>query len=80
VAPADVAALWAGVLHEAPPLVLVTAECAAALPPEVLDAALARLAPPVVVVADAGHRVALPDLLPRVRASLGISAPEDGAA
>jgi vacuolar-type H+-ATPase subunit F/Vma7 len=62
-------------LREAPPLLLVTAECAATLPPEALDAALARLDPPVVVVPDAGNRVPPPDLLARVRAALGIVAP-----
>lgn len=73
VTPSDTPALWPALLREAPPLIVVTAECAAALPQAVLDAALARLDPPVVVVADAGDRVPLPDLLPRVRASLGIA-------
>lgn len=72
--PAQAAAAWAGALREAPPLLLITAECAAALPAGALDAALARCDPPVAVVADAAGRVPLPDLLDRVRASLGIAA------
>lgn len=72
--PAEAPALWGRVLGEAPPLLLITAECAAALPPEALDAALARLDPPVAVVPDAANRVPLPDFTARVRGSLGITA------
>ena len=75
--PADAAMLWRRALREAPPLLLITAECAAALPAEELDAALARLDPPLAVVPDAGNRVPVPDVMQRVRASLGIA--EDGA-
>jgi vacuolar-type H+-ATPase subunit F/Vma7 len=71
-APAEAAAPWRRALREAPPLLLITAECAAALPPDELDAALARLDPPVAIVPDVGGRVAAPDLMARVRASLGI--------
>lgn len=71
--PEAVAAQWAQALRERPPLVLITAECAAALPAAELDAALARFDPPVAVVPDAGARVAPPDFMARVRASLGIA-------
>lgn len=73
-APEQAGAHWARALREAPPLILITAECAAALPAEALDAALARFDPPVAIVPDAGGRVPLPDLMQRVRASLGITA------
>lgn len=75
--PAQAAAAWAGALREAPPLLLITPECAAALPPGALDAALARCDPPVALVPDAGGRAPLPDLLERVRAGLGIGGPDD---
>jgi vacuolar-type H+-ATPase subunit F/Vma7 len=71
--PESAPAAWARALGQSPPLLLITAECAAALPVEALDAALARLEPPVAIVPDAAGRVPLPDLLPRVRASLGIA-------
>jgi hypothetical protein len=74
VAPREFAALWPQLLREQPPLILVAAACAAALPGEALDAALARLDPPVAVVPDVANTAAPPDLLPRVRASLGIGA------
>jgi hypothetical protein len=54
--------------------VLITAECAAALAAEELDAMLARLDPIVAVVPDAGDRMPVPDLIGRVQASLGIAA------
>lgn len=76
--PEQAGALWARALREAPPLILVTAECAAALPADALEAALARLDPPVAIVPDAAGRVPLPDLMARVRASLGIGSPDDG--
>jgi vacuolar-type H+-ATPase subunit F/Vma7 len=66
---------FAQALREAPPLLLITAECAAALPADALDAALARLEPPVAIVPDAANRAQPPDLLARVRAGLGITAP-----
>lgn len=72
--PAEAPALWARTLGEAPPLILITAECAAALDAAQLDAALARLDPPVALVPDAGGRVPLPDVTARVQASLGIAA------
>ena len=75
--PAQAAAPWRQALREPRPLVLITAECAAALPPDELDAALVRLDPPVAIVADVADRVAAPDLLPRVRASLGIGGAEE---
>ena len=75
--PAQAASQWARALREAPPLVLITAECAAALPAEALDAALARLDPPVAIVPDAANRVAPPDLVARVRASLGITTSDE---
>ena len=70
---AQAPALWAQALREGAPLVLITAECAAALPPEELDAALARLDPIVAVVPDVSGRAPLPDLMARVQASLGIA-------
>lgn len=69
---AEAPALWARALQDAPPLILITAECAAALDAAELDAALARLDPPVAIVPDAGGRVPLPEVMARVRASLGI--------
>ena len=73
-APAVSLEAWRGALDEAPPVILITAECAAALPAEALDAALMRCDPPVVIVPDAAVSVPLPDFTTRVRASLGIGA------
>lgn len=72
--PAEAPALWSRALREGVPLILITAECAAALRADELDAALARLQPIVAVVPDVGGRVPLPDLMARVDASLGITA------
>jgi len=72
-APAEAAARLAGALRRKPPLVLITAECAAAVAPEVLDAALGAFAPPLAIVPDAAQRLAVPDLSGRVRATLGIA-------
>lgn len=72
-APAEAAAQLAAVLSRQPPLVLIGADCAAAIPPAVLDAALAAFAPAVGVVPDAAARVGFPDLSARVRATLGIA-------
>jgi len=80
---AEAPASWARALRQAPPLLLITAECAAALPAEALEAALARLDPIVGIVPDAPNRAPLPDLMSRVRASLGIGGPDsdgDGSA
>ena len=71
-APAASFEAWRRALDEAPPLILITAECAAALPAETLDAALMRCDPPVAIVPDAAARAPLPDVTARVRASLGI--------
>ena len=72
--PAEATARLAEARRRNPPLVLITAECAAAISPDTLDAALSAFAPPLAIVPDAAQRVALPDLSPRVRATLGISA------
>jgi len=77
-APAEVAALWTSALREAPPLILITAECAAALSATEFEAALARFDPPVAIVSDVGGRAPLPDFMAQVRASLGIGAPDAG--
>jgi len=55
------------------PLILLTAECARAIPADELDAALEAFAPPVLIVPDAAGRVAPPDMAARVRAALGIA-------
>lgn len=77
-APDQARAAWTRALREQPPLLLITAECAATLPAEQLDPALARLDPPVAIVPDTGGRAALPDIMARVRASLGIGGDEYG--
>lgn len=56
------------------PLVLVTAACAARVDAGALRAALAALAPLVVVVADACNEAAPPDLAVRLRGQLGLTA------
>jgi len=71
-APAEAPTLLARALREPPPLILITAEYAAAVPAADLEAALARLDPPVAIVPDAGARAPLPDFMAHVRASLGI--------
>ena len=71
-APTEGAAALRRALAEPAPLILITAECAAALPDELLDRALSRCDPPVAIVPDAAARVPLPDVTARVRASLGI--------
>jgi vacuolar-type H+-ATPase subunit F/Vma7 len=53
-------------------LVLVTAEYAGWLPEPVLDEALARAIPPVVIIPDARGDTAPPDLRGQVRQTLGI--------
>jgi len=72
-APADAADRLAAARRLAPPLILLGADCAAAIPGPVLDAALAAFAPPVAVVPDAPGHAPLPDLSPRVLAALGIA-------
>jgi hypothetical protein len=54
--------------------VLVTAACAARVDAGALRAALAALAPLVVVVADACNEAAPPDLAVRLRGQLGLTA------
>lgn len=71
-APAASLEAWRRALDEAPPAILITAECAAAVPADLLDAALLRCEPPVAIVPDAAARVPLPDVSASVRASLGI--------
>jgi len=58
-------------------LVLVTAEVAARLPPDLLARAVAAGLPPVLVVPDVRGHVAPPDLAARVRRQLGM---EEGKA
>ncbi len=72
--PSAAAAQLAAALRARPPLILVGAGCAAAVPSADLDAALAAFSPPVVVVPDAARPTVLPDLAPRVAATLGIAA------
>ena len=71
--PAQSPAALEQALGHAAPAILITAECAAALPDGALDAALARCDPPVAVVPDAADRVPLPDYAARVGATLGIA-------
>ena len=56
------------------PLVLVSAATAAALPAELLRAALVALAPVTVLVPDVHERVSLPDSTARLRRELGVEA------
>ncbi len=56
------------------PLVLITAAFAARVDAPALRAALAALAPVVVIVADAHGDVAPPDLAARLRGQLGLEA------
>ena len=55
-------------------LVLVSAALAQRLPATELDALLARVAPPVIVVPDVHGRIPLPDLATRLRRQLGVLA------
>lgn len=73
-APSDAKARLASALRRKPPLILITAACAGAVPAEALDAALAAFAPPVVIVPDAMAARPGPDLAARVDATLGIAA------
>lgn len=52
--------------------VLLTQEYAQALPAAALDAALAVLTPPLVIVPDARNRAPLADISARLRAQLGV--------
>lgn len=56
------------------PLVLIGADCASRLPHARLEAALAALAPPVLVVPDPLGQAEVPDIAARVRAQLGLEA------
>lgn len=58
--------------REQPPLILMTAEYAERVPEDQLHAALAALAPPLLVVPDAAGRVPVPDLVGRIRAQVGV--------
>jgi hypothetical protein len=53
-------------------LVLVSAAIAQQLPAAELDALLARVTPPVIVVPDVRGRAPLPDLTTRLRRQLGV--------
>ena len=59
------------VCHHAP-LVLISAEVAQRLPPDQLDACLARITPPVVIVPDVRGYTPVPDLATRLRRQLGV--------
>ena len=72
--PAEAAARLAGARRRKPPLILITAACAGAVPAGELDAALAAFAPPVAIVPDAMAAQPGPDLAARVDATLGIAA------
>ena len=54
------------------PLVLISAEIAQRLPPDQLDACLARITPPVVIVPDVRGYTPVPDLATRLRRQLGV--------
>ncbi len=73
-APAEAAARLDAALRRKPPLILMTATCADAIPAGQLDAALAAFAPPVAIVPDAMAARPGPDLVGRVEATLGIAA------
>ncbi|MFO1317946.1 MAG: hypothetical protein U1F58_20305 [Burkholderiales bacterium] len=72
-APGDEGAALAAARAESP-LVLISAACAARVDPAAMRAALAALAPLVVVVADAQRGAAPPDLAARLRGQLGLEA------
>jgi vacuolar-type H+-ATPase subunit F/Vma7 len=54
------------------PLVVITAEVAARLPPALLSQALVAARPPVLIVPDVRGRVAPPDLAHALRRQLGM--------
>jgi vacuolar-type H+-ATPase subunit F/Vma7 len=56
------------------PLVLIGADCAARLPQALLEAALAAVAPLVLIVPDPQGRAPVPDIAARTRAQLGLEA------
>jgi vacuolar-type H+-ATPase subunit F/Vma7 len=56
---------------EEPPVILVTAELARAIPPAEMDGLVASAHPPIQVVADAGGRTLPPDLAARIRSQVG---------
>ena len=74
VTPAQAGAALADARRGDSPLVLITAQCAQAIPQAELDEALAAFAPPVALVADAAGKVSPPDFVQRVRAALSIAA------
>ena len=71
VAPDDVVACFEQAMREAS-LLVITGEYAAKLPERVLEPALRKISPPVVIVPDVERRVAAPDLARRVRRELGV--------
>lgn len=57
---------------EGRPLVLITAECAAAIPQTELARRLRALDPPLLLVADAAGRVPVPDVVEALRREVGL--------
>ncbi|HSO81287.1 V-type ATP synthase subunit F [Thiocapsa sp.] len=60
-------------LREETRVLFITAEIAAALPPDLLRAAELATWPLVLVIPDVRHRVAAPDLVAEVRRHLGMA-------
>ena len=71
--PGEGAAALEQACREDPPLVLITAECAAGVPEAELARRLAALDPPLLVVADAAGRVPPPDVVADLRAQVGLT-------
>lgn len=55
-----------------PPLILLTAEYAAHLDPDILEDSLAAIEPAMHLVTDAGGRVGVPDLAATIRTRVGV--------
>ncbi|CRI66599.1 putative V-type ATP synthase subunit F [Thiocapsa sp. KS1] len=70
--PQDVRDLFLRLRNETP-LLILTAEVASALPPELLRQAELDPRPLVLVIPDARNRVAAPDLVVEVRRQLGMA-------
>lgn len=69
--PEEAAAALAAAREQRPPLIVLGAEHARAVPEAELDAALRAVTPPVLVVADAAGRAEPPDLAQRIRHQVG---------
>lgn len=70
--PAEVQSALEAARNERPPVIMLTAELAQAIPAAELDRLIAAAQPPIQLVSDAGGRVAVPDLAARIRARVGV--------